>query len=42
MEVIAKLIKTVTPAKAEVQKVLKILDSRLSGNDNPGLLQLAR
>jgi hypothetical protein len=33
--------KTVTPAKAGVQKVLKILDSRLRGNDKPGLLQLA-
>ena len=41
-EVIAKPIKTVTPAKAGVQKVLKILDSRLRGNDNPGLLHLAQ
>jgi len=32
----------VTPAKAGVQKLLKRLDSRFRGNDNLGLLQLAR
>jgi len=34
--------KGVTPAKAGVQKFLKRLDSRFRGNDNCGLLQLAR
>jgi hypothetical protein len=37
---IAKLKKGVAPAKAGVQKFLKILVSRFRGNDNPGLLQL--
>ena len=32
----------VTPAKAGVQKFLKRLDSRFRGNDNLGLLQLAK
>ena len=40
-EAIAKLNKSVTPAKAGVQKFLKRLDSRFRGNDNLGLLQLA-
>ena len=39
-EPIAKLEKIVTPAKAGVQNVLKGLDSRLRGNDLPGVLQL--
>jgi hypothetical protein len=40
-EAIANLKKGVTPAKAGVQKFLNRLDSRLRGNDNLGLLQLA-
>jgi hypothetical protein len=41
IEPIAKLKKGVVPAKAGVQKSLKILDSRFRWNDDLGLLQLA-
>jgi hypothetical protein len=39
-EVIVKLEKVVTPAKAGVQKSMKRLDSRFRGNDILGVLQL--
>jgi hypothetical protein len=40
-EPLAKLRKIVTPAKAEVQKAVQILDSGFSRNDDKGLLQEA-
>jgi hypothetical protein len=39
-EAISKLLKTVTPAEAGVQKRLKILDSGFRRNDADGLLKL--
>jgi len=42
IEALAKLNKTVTPAKAGVQNTLKRLDSGLRRNDTKGLLQEAR
>jgi hypothetical protein len=39
LEPIAKLNKTVTPAKAGVQNMLKLLDSGFRRNDTKGLLQ---
>jgi len=41
LEALAKLNKTVTPAKAGVQNVLKRLDSCFRRNDGEGLLQEA-
>jgi hypothetical protein len=37
LELIAKLKQCVTPAKAWVQDILQILDSRFRGNDNQGV-----
>jgi hypothetical protein len=42
MELLAKLTKAVTPAEAGVQNIPIILDSRLRGNDKPGVLKLAQ
>jgi len=42
LELLAKFGKTVTPAKAGVQKSLKNLDSGFRRNDEKGFLQKAR